>query len=157
MTPAIKVAEKAKIDFKIHEYDHDSDADSFGEEAAEKLGIVKERVFKTLVVSNDNKTLYVAVVPVSAMLNLKACAKAVGLKKIAMADKNVVQRVTGYVLGGVSPLGQKKQLKTVIDKSAENFETVFVSAGRRGLDIELHPADLAKLTRASFAEISTES
>lgn len=148
------MAEKAKIKFRIHEYDHDPDADSFGTEAAEKLGLDKDRVFKTLVVAQDSKNLFVAVVPVSAMLDLKAFAKAIGTKKVSMAHKNDVHRVTGYVLGGCSPLGQKKKLGTVIDKSARNFDTIFVSAGRRGMDIELSPDDLAKITKASFENIA---
>ncbi|WP_027177834.1 Cys-tRNA(Pro) deacylase [Maridesulfovibrio bastinii] len=154
MTPAINVAKKAKINFQIHEYEHDPDAESYGEEAAAKMGIAAERVFKTLVVARDEKELFVAVVPVSSRLDLKAFAKALGLKKVAMADKNIVHRVTGYVLGGCSPLGQKKRLKTVIDKSAQDYDSIFVSAGRRGLDIELNPDDLAGLTGAQFKKIT---
>jgi Cys-tRNA(Pro)/Cys-tRNA(Cys) deacylase len=154
MTPAINVAKKAKINFQIHEYEHDPDAESYGEEAAAKMGIAEERVFKTLVVAKDEKELFVAVVPVSSRLDLKAFAKALGLKKVAMADKNIVHRVTGYVLGGCSPLGQKKRLKTVIDKSAQDYDSIFVSAGRRGLDIELNPDDLAGLTGAQFKNIT---
>ncbi|NJB66362.1 Cys-tRNA(Pro)/Cys-tRNA(Cys) deacylase [Desulfobaculum xiamenense] len=149
MTPAIDVAKKAKVHYEIHEYTHDPSADSFGGEAAEKLGVEAERVFKTLVVAFDGK-LAVAVVPVTGQLDLKACAKALGTKKAAMADGKVVEKTTGYVLGGVSPLGQKKRLPTVIDESATEYETIFVSGGRRGLDIELAPADLAALTGASF-------
>jgi Cys-tRNA(Pro)/Cys-tRNA(Cys) deacylase len=154
MTPAINVAKKAKINFQIHEYEHDPDAESYGEEAAAKMGIAEERVFKTLVVAKDEKELFVAVVPVSSRLDLKAFAKALGLKKVAMADKNIVHRVTGYVLGGCSPLGQKKRLKTVINKSAQDYDSIFVSAGRRGLDIELNPDDLAGLTGAQFKNIT---
>ncbi|MEO0405917.1 MAG: Cys-tRNA(Pro) deacylase [Cyanobacteria bacterium P01_A01_bin.135] len=152
MTPAVKVAERAKVEFRIHEYDHDPTADSYGEEAAEKLGIAPQCVFKTLVVS-QGADLAVAVLPVSQQLNLKQFAKAIGAKKVAMADKAVVQRVTGYVLGGVSPLGQKKALTTVIDASAKEFNTIYVSAGRRGLEIELSPQDLGRLTRGTFAVI----
>jgi len=154
MTPAINTAKKAKIDFKIHEYTHDPRSGSYGEEAAEKLGIEKSRMFKTLVVVNEEKALFVAVLPVSCQLNLKLFAKAVGCKKIAMADRTVVEKTTGYVLGGVSPLGQKKRLFTVVDESAVSHNTIFVSAGRRGLDIELNPQDLLKLINGKFLEIT---
>lgn len=153
MTPAIKLAKRAKISYKIHEYSHDPDCESYGIEAAEKIGVAPERVFKTLVVDLGNKVLAVAVIPVSEMLSLKKIAKAAGAKKAVMADKHDVMRSTGYVLGGVSPLGQKKRLKTVIDSSAENFDTIFVSGGRRGLDIELSPSDLQRLTQAQFSAI----
>lgn len=153
MTPAIELARKAGIAHQLHEYDHDPKSESYGTEAAEKLGLDPDRVFKTLVVESDAGELVVAIVPVSTSLNLKRVAKAAGAKKVAMADKQKVQRTTGYVLGGVSPLGQKKALKTVIDESAQAFDTIHVSAGRRGLEIELAPADLASLTRASFAVI----
>jgi Cys-tRNA(Pro)/Cys-tRNA(Cys) deacylase len=153
MTPALNVARKAKIAHQVHEYDHDPANESYGVEAAEKLGLPQDRVFKTLVVSVDNKALTVGVLPVSSMLNMKALAKAVGAKKAAMAKPADVERATGYVLGGVSPLGQKKRLKTLIDVSARAFPTIYVSAGRRGLQIELSPEDLKKLTGGSFAEI----
>ena len=139
MTPAIDAARKAKIVFSIHEYEHDPSAASFGLEAAEKLGLDPARVFKTLVVDAGSE-LVVAVLPVACQLNLKRLAKAVGAKKACMADVQLVERTTGFVVGGVSPLGQKKRLATVIDKSAKEHETIFVSAGRRGLDIELSPA-----------------
>ena len=154
MTPAINTAKKAKITYTVHEYDHDPSSDSYGIEAVEKLGISKERMFKTLIVKYGSKELAVAVVPVSTMLNMKLFAKAIGAKKASMADAANVERSTGYVLGGVSPLGQKKRLKTIIDSSAENYPTIYVSAGRRGLDIELKPQDLEKLTNGQFAEIS---
>lgn len=153
MTPAINAAKKKKIVYKIHQYSHDPGHDSYGKEAAEKLGIAEERVYKTLVVQLDKGSLTVAVIPVSSMLSMKLIAKAAGAKKAVMADKELVEKTTGYVLGGVSPLGQKKRLVTVIDSSAKNFPTVLVSAGRRGLEIELKPADLAALTTATFAEI----
>ncbi len=154
MTPAINIAKQAKIVFKIHEYIHEASSSSYGAEAAEKLGIPEDQVFKTLVVSLDNKTLAVGIVPISAKLNLKRIAKAAGAKKAEMADRSAVERSTGYVLGGVSPLGQKKRLKTVIDSSASQYPTIYVSAGRRGLEIELMPEDLANLTNAAFAEIT---
>lgn len=151
MTPGILAAQRAKVAFTVHEYEHDPAAESYGNEAVEKTGANPDQVFKTLVVSLDGKDLAVAVVPVSAMLSLKLIARAAGAKKAAMADKQLVQRTTGYVLGGVSPLGQKKRLKTFIDDSARNFATLFVSAGKRGLEIELAPEDLARLTGATFA------
>ncbi|BCS87641.1 Cys-tRNA(Pro) deacylase [Pseudodesulfovibrio sediminis] len=153
MTPAINKAKQAKINFSIHEYNHDPSAASYGEEAADKMGTDPNQVFKTLVVDGGNKKLIVAIVPVSRHLDLKALAKAVGIKKLAMADAKNVERTTGYVLGGVSPLGQKKALQTVIADSAENFPTIYVSAGRRGLEIELAPKDLAMLTHGTFASI----
>lgn len=153
MTPGINVAKKNKVPHTIHEYSHDESSESYGLEAAEKMGVPEERVFKTLVVSLDNRELVVGVIPVSSMLSMKLIAKAAGAKKAAMADKSDVERSTGYVLGGVSPLGQKKRLKTIIDSSANNYPTVYVSAGRRGLEIELSPDDLTKLTSGELAEI----
>jgi len=153
MTPGINAARKAKITHKVHEYVHDPAAESYGLEAAEKLGVPVDRVFKTLVVSLDNKELAVGVIPVSSMLSMKLVAKAAGAKKATMADPPAVERSTGYVLGGVSPLGQKKRLKTIIDASAMHFSTVYVSAGRRGLEIELSPKDLVKLVNGALAVI----
>lgn len=153
MTPAINVAKKAGIKFKVHEYSHDSTVDSYGVEAAEKIGVSVHQVFKTLVVRLDDKNFVVGLVPVSAMLNMKSIAKATGAKKAVMADKHDVQRLTGYVLGGVSPLGQKKRLQTLIDISAESLSSIFVSAGRRGLEIELKTDDLKSLTNGKFAKI----
>ncbi len=153
MTPAINAAKKNKVTHKIHEYSHDESSESYGLEAAEKMGVPEDRVFKTLVVMLDNKELAVGVLPVSSMLSMKQIAKALGAKKACMADKTDVARSTGYVLGGVSPLGQKKLLKTVVDISAKNYSTIYVSAGRRGLEIELNPDDLTQLTRGVFAEI----
>jgi Cys-tRNA(Pro)/Cys-tRNA(Cys) deacylase len=157
MTPAILVARKAGIACSVHEYAHDPCVESFGAEAAEKLGIAEDRVFKTLVVMLDNKEFVVSVIPVSSMLSMKQMAKAAGAKKAAMAAKHDVERVTGFVLGGVSPLGQKKRLRTFIDASAEKFPTIFISAGRRGLEIELSPADLKKLTNAVYAGICQQA
>ncbi|MEH6637298.1 MAG: Cys-tRNA(Pro) deacylase, partial [Halioglobus sp.] len=122
-------------------------------EAAEKLGVPVARVFKTLVVSLDNKELAVGVIPVSSMLSMKLMAKAAGAKKATMAAQSEVERSTGYVLGGVSPLGQKKRLRTIIDSSARSHPTVYVSAGRRGLEIELSPDDLESLVNGVLAEI----
>ncbi|MBI5586237.1 MAG: Cys-tRNA(Pro) deacylase [Deltaproteobacteria bacterium] len=153
MTPAVKAADKAWIVYKLHEYRHDPASASYGVEAAEKLGVPQDRLFKTLVVSLDSKELAVGIIPVSFQLDLKLIARAAGVKKAALAAKADVERATGYVLGGVSPLGQKKRLKTYIDTSAESFPTVFVSAGRRGLQIELSPQDLQALTAGKYAEL----
>jgi len=153
MTPGIITAKKNKIQFTIHEYSHDDSSESYGHEAAEKMNVPKERVFKTLVVSLDNKTLAVGIIPVSSMLSMKHIAKAASAKKAVMANKVDVERSTGYVLGGVSPLGQKKQLKTLIDSSAKNYSTIYVSAGRRGLEIELNPKDLSTITRGTFTAL----
>lgn len=156
MTPAVNVAKKAKITFNLHEYEHDPSAQSYGEEAAEALGLPMGRVFKTLLVAQegDQKRLAVAVVPVDTQLDLKALAAVLGVKKVAMAQADAAQRITGYVLGGISPLGQKKRLPTVLNDSAQSYETLFVSAGRRGLEIELTPADLIALTVAKVANIA---
>jgi Cys-tRNA(Pro)/Cys-tRNA(Cys) deacylase len=157
MTPAVTLAEKAGIRFTLHRYEHDPDAPSYGAEAAEKLNLPPERVFKTLVASMTmagRDALVVAVVPVGGQLDLKRLATALGGKKAVMADIAAAQRATGYLVGGISPLGQKRQLTTVLDTSANRFETVFVSAGRRGLEIELASADLRRLTAAVVAEIA---
>ncbi|PHS66318.1 MAG: Cys-tRNA(Pro) deacylase [Thalassobium sp.] len=158
MTPAINSAKKAGVTFNVHEYHHDPAAESFGEEAAEALGLDPALVFKTLLVSltGHKSPLAVAVLPVTHMLSLKNIAKALGAKKAEMADPKVAERSTGYIVGGISPIGQKKALPTVIDSSAEALLSLNVSAGRRGLEIELAPADLAKLTRATFAPIISD-
>ena len=153
MTPAINTARQAGISHKIHEYNHDPAAESYGLEAAEKLQLDPARVFKTLVVKLDSKQLAVAIIPVQSQLNMKRIASAAGAKKAAMADKAEVQRSSGYVLGGVSPLGQKKALPTFLHDSAEEYETLFVSAGRRGLEIELSPGDLLSLTNGEAADL----
>lgn len=153
MTPAIKQLKQQKKAFKIHQYQHDANAQSFGHEAVEKLSLNAEQVFKTLVICTDTNQLAVAIVPVMFKLNLKAIAKTLKVKKVKMADGNRVEASTGYVLGGVSPLGQKKSLTTVIDKSAQHFTHIFVSGGKRGLEIELSSQDLAKMCRAIFADI----
>lgn len=157
MTPAINLARKSKISHKVHEYTHDASTESYGLEAAEKLGVPADRVFKTLVVSLDNKELAVGIIPVSSMLSMKLIARAAGAKKAAMADQTEVERTTGYVLGGVSPLGQKKRLKSFIDASANNYSTIYVSAGRRGLEIELSPEDLGKLINGIFTNICQQT
>lgn len=155
MTPATKQLEKHKVPFEILQYQHDANASSFGLEAVEKLALNAEQVFKTLVVCTDTDQLAVAIIPVNVKLNLKAIAKTLKVKKVKMADAKRVETTTGYILGGVSPLGQKKALSTVIDASAEQFSKIYVSGGRRGLEIELSPQDLARLCRAIFGNITT--
>ncbi len=153
MTPAINAAKKKRIAFSIHQYDHDPNHPSYGLEAAEKLGVDPGRVCKTLVVRLDNGRLVVAVIPVAMKLHLKKTAAACGAKKAAMADKVIVEKTTGYVLGGVSPLGQKKRLPTVVHATVTAYATIFVSGGRRGLDIELAPADLLALTNGAVHDL----
>ena len=153
MTPAIQVVERANIPHQIHTYVHETNTHSYGEEAAEKLGIAMDRVFKTLIITLAPKRFAVVLIPVSNSLVLKRAAKALGAKKIDMAAPQDAERVTGYLLGGVSPLGQKRQLPTLIDQSAQGFKTIYISAGRRGLEIELAPDDLADLTKATYAEL----
>jgi Cys-tRNA(Pro)/Cys-tRNA(Cys) deacylase len=154
MTPAIRLLKKNKCDFKIHKYDHDPACTNFGEEAAVKLGLDENQVFKTLLVELTPKELVVCVVPVSKQLSLKEVATAFKAKKAVMANKDEAQKVTGYLLGGISPLGQKKRLKTVVAKSAFNYDTIYVSGGKRGLDIELRPQDLKVLLAAIIFDIS---
>ncbi|MGW3465194.1 Cys-tRNA(Pro) deacylase [Streptomyces olivaceoviridis] len=151
-TPATVALTAAGVDFTVHAYDHDPSHPSYGEEAAEAMGVSPERVFKTLVADVDG-SLVVGVVPVAGSLDLKALAAAVGGKRATMADPALAERTTGYVRGGISPLGQRKKLPTVIDDSAESHATICVSAGRRGLEVELAPGDLAKLTEAVLAPI----
>lgn len=155
MTPASKLLTAQKIEFSIHEYSHDANASSFGLEAAEKLGLKVEEVFKTLLVT-DEKHYFVAILPVHYQLNLKKIAQAVGCKKLQMADPKQAERLTGYLVGGISPIGQKKRLKTVIDTSAQQLTKIYVSGGRRGLDIGLSPQDLSKILDAQFADIIDE-
>lgn len=151
-TPATVALDRAGIGFTVREYEHDPRAESFGIEAAEVLGLDPQRVFKTLMARLDAE-LVVAVVPVSGQLDLKALARALGGSKAVMADPAVAQRVTGYVVGGISPVGQKRAHRTVVDSSAMEHPTIFVSGGRRGLDLELAPADLVAITSAITAQI----
>lgn len=153
MTPAIDLLKKAKAQYHVHSYNHDPKAVSYGLEAAEKLNLNPAQVFKTLLAASEKGELLVAVVPVAGTLDLKALAAAAGIKKADMADPNAAQRATGYLLGGISPLGQKKRLRTFIDASAQQHSTVYVSAGRRGLEVELAAAVLAQYTSAQFADI----
>ena len=154
MTPAINVTKRSKVEYKIHEYKHNASSESYGLEAADQLNVPEDQVFKTLVVSLNKHELAVAILPVSAKLSMKLFAKIIGAKKVEMATQIEVQRSTGYIIGGVSPIGQKKKLKTIIDSSAKNLATVYISAGKRGLEIELCPIDLKKLTNGLFADIS---
>lgn len=155
-TPAIAALNRAKIAYTLHTYDHDPSATAFGDEAVAALGIDAARAFKTLIAEVDGSFLAVGVVPVSGHLNLKALAAAVGGKKATMAAVADAERSSGYVHGGISPLGQRKNLRTVIDSSAEQFATIYVSAGKRGLQMELAPTDLAAAARAGFADIAAE-
>jgi Cys-tRNA(Pro)/Cys-tRNA(Cys) deacylase len=154
MTPALDLLKKARAEHHIHSYEHDPKAASYGLEAAEKLGLEPARVFKTLLAATEKNELLVAVVPVAGSLDLKALAQAAGAKKCEMADPAAAQRSTGYLLGGISPLGQKKRLRTFIDQSAQPLTTLFVSAGRRGLEVELAAAVLAEHTQGKFAAIA---
>ncbi|CAL9310648.1 Cys-tRNA(Pro) deacylase [Streptomyces sp. R02] len=151
-TPATVALTAAGVPFTVHSYEHDPSHPSYGEEAAEAMGVSPDRVFKTLVADVDG-ALTVAVVPVAGQLDLKALAAAAGGKRAAMADPALAERTTGYVRGGISPLGQRKKLPTVLDASATRHDTICVSAGRRGLEVELTPTDLATLTAATVAAI----
>lgn len=152
-TPATVALTAAGIPFAAHPYEHDPAATSFGLEAAEALGVEPDRVFKTLLAETD-LGLVVGVVPVTGMLDLKALAAAVGAKRATMADPAVAERRTGYVVGGISPIGQKTAHPTVVDETAQLFDTVFVSGGKRGFDIELAPDDLLAATGGSYAGIA---
>lgn len=155
-TPAIAALQRAKIAFALREFQHDPTATAFGDEAVAVLGLDAARTFKTLVALVDGRRLAVGVVPVAGHLNLKALAAAVGGKKATMADVADAERSSGYVHGGISPLGQRKALPTVIDSSAQEFDTIFVSAGKRGLQMELSPEDLRRAAQATFADIAAE-
>lgn len=154
MTPAINLLKKNKCDFKIHKYEHDSDCTNFGDEAVEKLGLNANQVYKTLLVELTPKELVVCVIPVANQLSLKEVANIFSVKKAEMASKDEAQKVTGYLLGGISPLGQKKLLKTVLDESVKNFQTIFISGGKRGVDIEVKPKDLEVLLKAKIGKIT---
>jgi len=154
VTPAINLLKKNKCDFKIHKYEHDSDCTNFGDEAVEKLGLDANQVYKTLLVELTPKELVVCVLPVANQLSLKEVATIFGVKKGEMASKDEAQKVTGYLLGGISPLGQKKLLRTVLDESTKSFETIFISGGKRGLDIEVKPKDLEVLLKAKIGKIT---
>lgn len=155
-TPATVALTSAGIPFTAHEYAHDPGSTNFGLEAAEVLGLDPGRVFKTLMTDVDGR-LVVGIVPVSGRLDLKALAAAVGGKRADLADPRLAERRTGYVVGGISPIGQKIAHPTVLDETAELYDTVFVSGGRRGFDIELSPADLVAATNAVVAAIARAS
>jgi Cys-tRNA(Pro)/Cys-tRNA(Cys) deacylase len=153
VTPAILALDAAGVAYSVHEYDHDGSIHDFGLEAAAKLGLDPDQVFKTLVVTAD-ADLAVAIVPVSGKLSLKAVGRAIGAKRIEMCDPAVAERVTGYVRGGISPFGQKKSLPTVIDEMATVHDIIYVSGGRRGLDLAVAPSDLIELLDATVADIA---
>jgi Cys-tRNA(Pro)/Cys-tRNA(Cys) deacylase len=153
-TPATALLTKSKIAFTLHPYEHDPRAQAYGEEAAQSLGVDPARIFKTLIASVDGK-LACAVVPVAARLDLKAFAAALGGKRAELADPAAAARATGYVVGGISPIAQKARLRVVVDASAEGFDTVYVSAGRRGLQVQLVPADLVRAAGAVVAAIAS--
>lgn len=152
-TPAIVLLVKQKVAHQVHEYEHDPRSASYGTEASELLGLPAERVFKTLVAEVDG-TLTIGVVPVAGSLDLKALAAAAGGKRAKMAEIAAAERATGYVAGGISPLGHRKRLPVVVDSSTTGFDTIFCSGGRRGLEIELAPADLVRLANATVAPIA---
>ena len=151
-TPATVALSRAGVDFRLHAYEHDPRATSYGAEAAEALGLDARRVYKTLMANVDGR-LAVAVVPVSGQLDLKALARALGAGKAEMADVAAAQRATGYVIGGISPVGQRRAHPTVVAASVLDYPTVYVSAGRRGLDLEIAPADLVRVTDATVATL----
>lgn len=152
MTPACKLLKAKKVHYSIHEYAHDPDNHHFGQEAVEKLGLDPKETFKTLLVT-DGKQYFVCVLPVAYQLNLKHAAQELGCKKITMADVKEAERLTGYLVGGISPIGQKKRLKTIIDSSASTLSMMYVSGGKRGLDIGIKPQDLVDVLGASFGTI----
>jgi len=158
MTPAVKAAKAAGIKVTLHEYQHDPENTQYGLEAAEALGLDPAKVFKTLLVAlnGDPRRLAVAVVPVNGQLDLKAMAVACKVKKAEMADPALAQRATGYIVGGISPLGQKKRLPTVVDASAVALDVVYVSGGRRGLDIGIAPGDLVRACQATTGDIGRQ-
>lgn len=157
MTPAVEQLKQHGIAFELHRFESVDDSEGYGIAAARALGVDAARVYKTLLVSfnGDPKRLGVCILPVSHTLNLKKAARAHGQKSAAMADPTIAEKATGYVVGGISPLGQKKRLPSVLDQSAANFERILVSGGKRGLDLELSPADLQTLTGATQADLVT--
>jgi len=158
MTPAIKILQKNTIDFELREYSTADDHASYGIQAAEALGQSPHQVFKTLlaVIDGDDRKPVVAVIPVAHQLDLKKLASHFAGRRATMADPAVAERVTGYIVGGISPVGQKQRLKCCIDEAASNFETIYVSGGRRGLQLEITPGDLAKVIEASLADVSKQ-
>lgn len=153
VTPAITQLEAAEVPFTVHEYERGESLHDFGAEAAEKLDLDPDQVFKTLVVTADGDQI-VAIVPVSCQLGLKAVGRAFGAKRVEMCDPDVAERITGYVRGGISPFGQRRSLPTVIDETASLYDVVYVSGGKRGLDIAVSPADLVRVLDAVVADIA---
>lgn len=153
-TPACVALDEAGVAYVLHPYDHDPDAESFGLEAADVLGVEPDVVFKTLMAELDSGELVVAIVPVSGRLGLKALARAAGAKKAAMADVAMAERSSGYVAGGISPFGQRTPRRTFVDETAEIMDVMYVSGGRRGLDLSLAPTDLIDLLEATTAPLS---
>lgn len=155
MTPAVQLLKRQKVPFELHTFSMVESDEGYGIAAAKALGVPPEQVFKTLLVSfnGDPRALGVCILPVTHNLSLKRAAKAHGQKSAQMAEPAIAEKTTGYVVGGISPLGQKKALPTVVDQNAESMDTFFVSGGKRGLDIALAPADLLQLTRARFAPL----
>jgi len=156
MTPAVRLLESKQIAFTLHRYTHDPKAESFGEEAAAKLGVSTERMFKTLIAQVDGDALVMAILPVAAKLDLKKLAAAVDGKKADLADPKLAEKTTGYVVGGISPLGGRKELTTLIDETADLFDTIYISAGQRGLQIEIAPVALQALTNARSLSITKD-
>ena len=154
MTPAINELKKNKIDFSIHKYKHDPKIDNYGLEAAEKLNIDANRVYKTLLAQLNTKELVVAIIPVNKSLNLKSLASYFEAKSASMADKDEAQKVTGYLLGGISAFGQKKRLRTIVDATSKEFETIYISGGKRGLDLQIKPSDIIKVLNSNYCEVS---
>ena len=153
MTPAIIELERSGVPFSVHEYERGEALHDFGIEAAEKLGLDPDQVFKTLLVTADGEQA-VAIVPVSSKLALKAVGKALGAKRVEMCDPVLAERITGYVRGGISPFGQKRRLPTVLDELATVFDTIYVSGGKRGLDVGVAPGDLVRVLAATVADIA---
>lgn len=156
MTPAVRLLEAQKIPFTLHQYQHDASAESFGEEAAAKLGVDAARVFKTLVAMLDETKMVAAIVPVAGRLDLKKLAAAAGAKRANLADPKLAEKATGFVVGGISPIGGRKVLPTFLDETAPSFETILVSAGLRGWQIEIKPGDLQLVSGARLAALSRE-
>lgn len=153
MTPAIDLLKRLSVEHRLHSYEHDPKSASYGLEVVEKLKVLSALVYKTLLVSTDREELIVGIVPVTTSLDLKALAQVARAKRVTMADPMLAQRATGYLLGGISPLGQKKRLRTYLDESAQALPTIYVSGGRRGLEVEMSPSALADITGAVFAII----
>ncbi|CAG8999886.1 MAG: Cys-tRNA(Pro)/Cys-tRNA(Cys) deacylase YbaK [Candidatus Celerinatantimonas neptuna] len=156
MTPAVQALKRAKIDFQLHHYEHDANARSFGGEVADKLDLDPNAAFKTLVACDEHnpRKMVVAVVPVAGHLDLKKLAKASGIKKMKMADSIIAEKTTGYVTGGISPLGQKKRLPTFLDCSAQKLDVIYISGGKRGLTLEVAPGPVLELLGGHFVDIA---